>query len=188
MMLKGRHIKKRYVIGVLAVLVLLVRCSSGSNDYDQPSQPKPISLTQYQQNDGYQDVSRSDPGAVQFNGQPQAAQPIIINNQPAPQSDSGFWHGVFAAHMFHSMAGGGHSSSTSTRRTVINKTYTTNHYHAAPAPAAAPVAVRPRPLSTSYSTPPKRTMTQMNGYTKASSYRASAYRPMARRSSFRSRH
>lgn len=179
MIIRGMHIKKRYIaIGIIA-LIVLVKCSSKAEE--APPEPKPITLSQYQQNDGYQDVSRQDPQTVQFSQPAPAAQPVIVNNVPAQDNNSGFINGVILGHVM-SHSNGGYASSS---RTVINRNYTTtNHYHAPAAAAPAPkysssFARRP---STSYSTPAPRYMTKTNGYS-----RSSGYRPASRASSFRSR-
>ncbi|HAT3959703.1 TPA: hypothetical protein I9Y37_001840 [Citrobacter freundii] len=189
MMLKGVHIKKRYIAGVLVVLFLLVKCS-GSDDDEQQPQAKPISMEQYSRNDGYQDTSVNDPTRVQFNQPaPQAAQPVIINNQPAQNSNDGFLTGLIWGHL---MSGGGSRGGdySSSHHTVVNKTIVQNHYtQPQPAKAApAPVAQRTTSsFSTSYSTPAPRTMTRSNGYSRPASSFRSSYRSTSRSYSFRSR-
>lgn len=202
MMFRGVHIKKRYIALGVITLALLVKCSSGDDEYEQQQQAKPIALGQYQQNDGYQDVSRNDPATVQMSSQPQATQPIIINQQPAAQNnDSGFWHGMFAAHMMHSImgnSGGRGGDYSSSHQTVVNKTYVTKNYQTTPAAPARVKTYTPAPVqrqtsSVSYSTPAPRTMTQTNGYSRSSykssgsSFKSSGFRSVSRSSSFRSR-
>ncbi|HBM2815634.1 TPA: hypothetical protein LU109_003543 [Enterobacter hormaechei subsp. xiangfangensis] len=189
MLILGRQVKKRYLVLGAVVVFMLVKCTG--NDDQQAAQPHPIDLQQYAQGADVQRTAPREDDRVYFDQAPAqpAPQPVIVNNVPQQNSDSGFFHGLLTGHLLSGGGRGGSSDSyhrSSNKTTVINKTYVNN------SPAAAPAPVAPAPKryygrqspSTSYSTPAPRYMTKTNGYSRpsyASRSRSSSFRARSRR-------
>lgn len=111
MMIAGRNIKKRYLIGGLFVLFLLVKCT-GHSAPQVAYVPQPTAAP------------------VQYDDTPmqqQPAAPVTIVNAPAQHSDGGFWNGFMAGHFF-SNHGSSYDRGVSSRRTTIVKNTTVNNF------------------------------------------------------------
>lgn len=155
------NIKKRYIAGGLLALIVLVKCTGGSDEPERieyaPQQQQQIQPTPAPQQ--YDDAQQAV--APQYAAPAPAAAPVTIVNTPSGgHSDSGFFNGFLMGHILGNSGGGGGGGSRDSsyyRNSTTKKTVVNNHYYnePKPAPAPAPAAKPKKPgLTTSYTSQP----------------------------------
>ncbi|EMD0638811.1 hypothetical protein VPZ60_004227 [Salmonella enterica] len=120
-----RNIKKRYIVGAIAIVVLLFKCTGSSEEerYQDARNERAAEDARYLANQDA--ISQGQPAPYA----PAAGQPVIINQQPPTVIQSGGGHDGFLSGMLFGHLFSNHNSGPSyepSRRTVTNVKNITN--------------------------------------------------------------
>lgn len=131
--MERKRIRKRYVIGVIAIMLVLWRCTDSNDDeYARQQQAQAADDARYQANQEAQAAGQAQPYAP-------APQPIIVNT-PAQESHDHFWDYVMLHHLLNHHHEPVYRPRYQARTQNVTNITNVTHVHQAPQNFTAPAA------------------------------------------------